>query len=339
MGYASQWSPFNQELIAVAQNKHFGFVGAGSLEIYHTQLSSTSTTGSPTVSNVKKIASHTHSESIYDVAWSEKDNNIIAFSTVNGVLLWNIVEDKILHTFNDHSQEVYSIGWNPLSTSHLLSGSWDSLVKLYDTTHLSTAISSFSTNHAVNVVDWNPQYGDLFASAGLSTEISLWDVNSPSRALARIDIKNAKLAKDTQAANEINTIAFDKYNSNLLYCGPNDNGILVYDIRNIKAPIISLTGHELGIKKIVASPHQSGVFLSSSYDISIGIWDLSKTVDGVVGVEKNGISMSPYLIGRYEEHQEFAFGLGFHPTYPTLVASTSFDNTLDFWDYKQFLQN
>lgn len=364
MAASCQWSPFNPELIAVAHNHNFGVVGSGAVSIFSVPLatSTTSTTTSaaalaPTITSSTQISTKLDKETIFDLAWSQRDNATLAYTTATSLILWNVLEDRIIAQYDTHTEEVSSVDWNGLATQYVLSGSWDNNIHLYDvqqldsgstttaTSNLTQPLSTFNPGYSVNEIEWNPQYGDMFASCGTSTKVSLWDTNAPPKPIANIDfvagMKKAHQNNPTSQSPidpgsniyEANSIAFDKYNSNLLYCALNEPFIMVYDIRNIKEPISMLSGHEFPVKKLIASPHKSGMFLSSSYDISIGVWDLSRPVDATKSNSNNNTQINTqYLVGRYEDHSELAPAMDFHPSFPNLVASAGYDKVIDFWD-------
>ena len=68
---------------------------------------------------------------------------------------------------------------------------------------------------------------------------------------------------------------FNKYDP-LIAVGTRESYINIYDIRNPQIPVSVLPGHRYGISRVRFSPFSKNILVSSSYDMSVKVWDISK---------------------------------------------------------------
>lgn len=82
------------------------------------------------------------------------------------------------------------------------------------------------------------------------------------------------------------SLDFNKY-ENFIATASSDNLIKIFvscfllssslpfqDLRaNLDQPLMMLMGHQLAVKKIKFSPYHANILASSSYDMSVKIWD------------------------------------------------------------------
>ena len=61
-------------------------------------------------------------------------------------------------------------------------------------------------------------------------------------------------------------------------------------------PLMILSAHQLAVRKIKFSPYHANILASSSYDMSVKIWDLNTQTS----------------IQSFEHHTEFVTGLDFN---------------------------
>lgn len=137
---------------------------------------------------------------------------------------------------NGHSKEGYALGWSPLKQGHLLSGSEDSTVCLWDVASVSTSGSSAGTQlpalntfkghtDVVEDVDWHAKDANLFASVGDDRTIRLWDIREPQKATQVVEKAHE---------GDINCVAFNPINEFIFATGSGDKTIGVWDVRNLK---------------------------------------------------------------------------------------------------------
>jgi peroxin-7 len=63
---------------------------------------------------------------------------------------------------------------------------------------------------------------------------------------------------------EVLTCDWNKYSEFLLSTGSVDKSIRTWDLRNPRAPVTVLEGHEFAVRRIKCSPHQANVIASAS---------------------------------------------------------------------------
>ena len=71
-------------------------------------------------------------DGLYDVAWSEMNENQLATASGDGsIKLWDAtLNDYPIRNWHEHSREVFSVDWNNIKKDVFLSSSWDASVKI-----------------------------------------------------------------------------------------------------------------------------------------------------------------------------------------------------------------
>lgn len=124
------------------------------------------------------------------------------------------------------------------------------------------------------------------------------------------DLRNGKAVKSIHAhQSDVLSIDFNKY-ENFIASSGTDNQIKIFvstaalflisflqDLRGTTSqPLLVLTGHQLAVRKIKFSPYHANILASSSYDMSVKIWDCN--------VQRS--------INQFDHHTEFVTGLDFN---------------------------
>lgn len=113
-------------------------------------------------------------------------------------------------------------------------------------------------------------------------------------------------------SNDVLSIDFNKY-ENFLATSSTDNLIKIFDLRStLETPMLVLPGHTLAVKKIKFSPYHANILASSSYDMSVCVWDCN----------------SQMQVNKFEQHSEFVTGLDFNLFVENQLASASWDGRL-----------
>lgn len=111
--------------------------------------------------------------------------------------------------------------------------------------------------------------------------------------------------------NDVLSIDFNKY-ENFMATASTDNLIKIFDLRaNIDQPLMTLMEHRLAVRKIKFSPYHANILASSSYDMSVKIWDCN--------VQRS--------INQFNHHTEFVTGLDFNLFAENELATASWDKT------------
>jgi len=114
----------------------------------------------------------------------------------------------------------------------------------------------------VNQAIWHPTHESIFASGSQDQTCRVWDLRS-GKDVKKIHAHN----------NDILSIDFNKY-ENFIATSSTDNLIKIFDLRaNVDMPLMMLVGHQLPVKRIKFSPYHANILASTSYDMSVKIWD------------------------------------------------------------------
>jgi peroxin-7 len=120
-GSAVQYSPYYDSRLAVAASTNYGIVGNGRL--FCLGLSARGVAIEKTFDT---------NDALYDLAWSEINENQLVAATGDGSLkLFDLAVDQFpIMNFHEHNREVFSVTWNPIAKDTFVSSSWDGTVKL-----------------------------------------------------------------------------------------------------------------------------------------------------------------------------------------------------------------
>lgn len=211
-----------------------------------------------------------------------------------------------------HDDEGYGLAWNPLQAGHLLSGSDDRNVCVWDvnvggsktssssvptgngigtSAAVTTTSSSSSSSHSaaelqpmykianahsetIEDVAWHCFHKDLFGTVGDDKLLQIWDIREAATTGPRM--KN--IAHD----GDVMSLSFNPFAEYLVLTGGTDKIVKLWDTRSLKSPVHSLVSHEDDVLGVQWSPFNEGLCASSSADRRIMIWDLSK-----IGQEQN----------------------------------------------------
>jgi peroxin-7 len=145
---------------------------------------------------------------------------------------------------------------------------------------------------------FSPRSAELFASCSGDQTVKIWDVRQPHSV-------NTFRAHN----NEVLALDWNKYYPDQIVTGSADSLIKVWDLRMTQAPIDELVGHQYAVRRIKCSPHNGNIIGSTSYDMTMRVWDISQH----------------QTIFLNEEHTEFVLGLDFSLFNPNLIATCGWD--------------
>ena len=135
------------------------------------------------------------------------------------------------------AKEGYGMAWSKLKEGHLLSGSEDTNLCLWDinagaansTEKAGRQVQALSTfkghSDVVEDVDWHAKDPNMIASVSDDQSLRIWDIREPQ-----------KVAHVVNKAHEadVNCVAFNPINEFILATGSADKTVAVWDIRNLK---------------------------------------------------------------------------------------------------------
>lgn len=184
-------------------------------------------------------------------------------------------------TLVGHEKEGYGLNWNPHVEGHLITGSEDATVRLWDTTGYTKGSTQMSpvrtyTHHSaiVNDVAYHPCHDALFGSVSDDHTLQIVDVRSAETASAA--------HKVVAHADAVNCIAFNPASEYVVATASADKSVALWDLRNLKLKLHSLQGHNAEVNGLSWHPHEEPILASSSADRRICFWDLAR-----IGEEQN----------------------------------------------------
>jgi len=250
-------------------------------------------------------------DGVYDTAWSEENEFVVATAQGDGTIKlfdMNHLTGPIA-SMEEHKSEVYGVDWN-LNMRHLLaSASWDFSVKVWDSQKL-CSVRTYRAHQAVAYASiWSPHKPATLASVAGDGRLNIYDVGVPGDGPV-----NSVVAHQY----EVLTVDWSKYNEFQLVTGSVDKTLRVWDTRNPSLPTATLFGHQLAVRRIKCHPHQANIVLSASYDMGVNVWDLSIN----------------QLVQRFDHHQEFILGLDINLFDENVVATASWDRTICMWNHE-----
>ena len=293
-----------------------------------------------------------HKYDVSSISWSSDGNMLASGSLDKSIIIWNAVDEKLLHTLTGHSDGVYSVAWNPI-TNTLASGSADKTIKIWDAVN-GNLLHTLHTDMITSIA-WSPD-GKLLACAMFDNpsgssepgRVKLWDTSTWTidRVLSIGGYFTARgwsvawsLSGDVLAcgcadssiklwepstwvrstldghSNMVISVAWTR--GNILASGSMDKTIKIWDT-NTKTCLRTLTGHKERVNS-VSFNHGSDLLASSA--ITIKIWNY---VNG---------DLLRTLKPRYSISYTRLFGfVAWRPT-GSILASGALDGIVRLWDF------
>lgn len=124
-----------------------------------------------------------HKAPVHRVNFTSDLLHIASFSDDKTVKLWDVANEKAIHTFAHHQDYVRAGTVNPVSADVIVSGGYDGKINLYDT-RSNEVTSTVDHGSPVESLLFLPT-GGIFISAG-GTEIRVWDAFAGCRLLTKL---------------------------------------------------------------------------------------------------------------------------------------------------------
>ncbi|PRP84768.1 WD40 repeat-containing protein [Planoprotostelium fungivorum] len=296
-GFATRFSPFDENRIAVATSQHYGIVGNGKLHILEIVEGGRM---------LREITSFMSKDGLYDLAWSEDNENVIVGVSGDGsIKIWDMSRGGPdgrfpVRSYQEHGGEVHSIDWNPINRRTFITGSWDESIKLWDPMAMQGSVQTFKEHrYCVYSTVWSPYHESRFASASGDRTVKIWDTKAPMAS-------NTILAHD----HEILSCDWNKYNENILVSASVDKTIKIWDIRSTQRELGVLKGHGYAWVQFTREADVDS-------DMTVCLWDTL---------------MENALVRRFDHHTEFVVGVDFSLFIPGQMASCAWDETVQIWN-------
>ncbi|EME26021.1 hypothetical protein Gasu_63220 isoform 2 [Galdieria sulphuraria] len=215
-----------------------------------------------------------------------------------------VLPNREKQCFVGHQSNVKCVQFVGESGAHLVSGSSDNTLILWDT-ESGEKVASF-IGHTSRIWDIDVTRGGFIASASGDGTVRIWDAKSDIRSSCRTVISGH--------TRDVYTVSYHP-RENHLVTGGYDKSLRLVDVRTGQT-IKTFTGHEASISKAVFNPH-GNLIISGSKDSTIKFWDV---ISGVCVK-----TLSSHL-GEVTAVETNASG--------SLLLSSSKDNSNRLWDIR-----
>ncbi|CAK9224331.1 unnamed protein product [Sphagnum troendelagicum] len=227
-----------------------------------------------------------------------------------------------------HKTEGYGLSWSPTKEGHLLSGSDDAQICLWDirgTYKQGRVVEALQIYQGhVGVVEdvaWHVQNEHLFGSVGDDRQLLVWDTRTSTseKPLHAIEAHQA----------EVNCLAFNPKNEWVLATGSADRTVALYDLRKLSKCLHSFVNHTEEVFQIGWSPNNETILASCGADRRLMVWDLSRIGDEQT--PEDAEDGPPELLFIHGGHTSKISDFSWNKQEDFLIASVAEDNILQIW--------
>jgi eukaryotic-like serine/threonine-protein kinase len=244
---------------------------------------------------------HGHTKSVLALAWSPRDNNMIASGSLDKtVQIWNAFNSEVITNYGLHADQVNTVAWSP-DGKLIASGSNDKQVQIWHP--LTGEQIRFYSNHqdVVSSVAWSPN-GQYIASGSFDKTVQVWNASTGGL------IHFFEGHQDV-----VNSVAWSP-NGQYVASGSSDKTVRVWQI-STGGLIYTYTQHSDFVSSVLWSSTGKQI-ISASDDTSIQIWFAFTGANSYA----------------YREHKGAIFTIALSPD-GTQVASSSSDKTVKLWNF------
>lgn len=305
-GYSVQFSPFRKDLIAVGTAQFYGIAGNGKIDIFRLVRSGGSR-------QCVLAAEFPTNHGIYDVAWSEVHDNVLAGACADGSI--KVVDvtksgSPPVLSMVPHQAECNAVDWNIHIKAYICTAGWDNRVTVCDVMKGSIVRQwDFEKTRQPVCYEsrWSPAKDGVFASVSGNGYLYVMDA---------LDKRTQPVLSIPAHAHEVLSVDWNKYRQNIIVTGSVDKTLRVWDIRKPAAPVTQLFGHALAVRRVRTHPFSADIVASASYDMSMCLWDISTNE----------------ITRRFDHHSEFVVGIDWSLFEENVIATTSWDKSICSWD-------
>ncbi|KAL5995692.1 Chromatin assembly complex, subunit 3 [Asimina triloba] len=226
-----------------------------------------------------------------------------------------------------HTNEGYGLSWSSLKPGHILSGSNDAKICLWDIHAMphdkALGAKEIYVVHkdVVEDVAWHLLNENLFGSVGDDKHLMIWDLRSSTS----VSPQHSIIAHDR----EVNSLSFNPFNEWLLATASSDKTVNLFDLRKLTIPLHAFSSHTDEVFQVEWSPKHETVLASSAADRRLMVWDLNRIGDEQTAEDAE--DGPPELLfvhgGHTAKISEFSWNRG----EPWVIASVAEDNILQVW--------
>jgi histone-binding protein RBBP4 len=227
-----------------------------------------------------------------------------------------------------HKTEGYGLSWSPFREGHLLSGSDDAQICLWDIHGLAKGTKTVEakqiyTAHegVVEDVAWHLKHEYLFGSVGDDKKLLLWDTRQPAvdKPMHSIEAHEA----------EVNCVAFSPFKEFLLATGSADKTVVLHDMRTPGRVLHQFSNHTEEVFQVGWNPKNETILASCGADRRLMIWDLSKI--GEEQTPEDAEDGPPELLFIHGGHTSKISDFSWNLNDDWVISSVAEDNILQIW--------
>ncbi|KAF6753615.1 hypothetical protein DFP72DRAFT_1010406 [Ephemerocybe angulata] len=267
------------------------------------------------------------------LAWgyvnSSRPSGVIAAGLENGELaLWDPerilagdgAEASLILRNTIHNGPVRGLDFNPIQTNLLASGAVGGEVYIWDLKDPSkpytpTPGSTSSKLDEITSVAWNQQVQYVLAGASSSGYTVVWDLRGKREVVALAYGGAGGVGQNGGGRRGMSDIAWHPDNATRVITASEDDTspiIMVWDLRNARAPEKILTGHEKGVLSLSWCKQDADLLLSCGKDNRALCWN----------------PQTSEIIGELPSADNWAFQVEWNPRNPDILATAFFDGTI-----------
>ncbi|KAJ7836380.1 hypothetical protein B0H14DRAFT_3109889 [Mycena olivaceomarginata] len=259
------------------------------------------------------------------LAWGSVDaarpRGVIAAGLENGELaLWDpakilaVADDALIMRNSTHTGPIRGLDFNPIQTNLIASGAVSGEVYIWDLNspakpYTPTPGARSTKLDEMTSVAWNRQVQYVLAGASNTGYTVVWDLRGKREVVA------LAYGGGGSSGGGMSDIKWHPDNATRLVTASEDDQspiIMLWDLRNARAPEKILTGHEKGILSLSWCAQDADLLLSCGKDNRTLCWN-PQTGDA---------------LGELPRAQNWAFQVDWCPRNPDLLAAAFFDGTI-----------
>nr|XP_043627626.1 WD-40 repeat-containing protein MSI1-like isoform X2 [Erigeron canadensis] len=226
-----------------------------------------------------------------------------------------------------HNTEGYGLSWSKFKQGHLLSGSDDAQICLWDIqatpkNKVLEAKQIYKIHEGVvEDVAWHSRHEQLFGSVGDDQYLHIWDTRSPST--------TKPMQSVIAHRSEVNCLAFNPLNEWVLATGSTDKTVKLFDLRKFTTAVHTFDRHQEEVFQVGWSPNNETILASCCLSRRLMVWDLSRIdMEQTPEEAKDG---PPELLFIHGGHTSKVSDFSWNPCEDWVIASVASDNILQIW--------
>ncbi|CAI9769245.1 unnamed protein product [Fraxinus pennsylvanica] len=226
-----------------------------------------------------------------------------------------------------HISEGYGLSWSPFKQGHLLSGSDDHQICLWDISATPKddaldAMQIFKIHEGVvEDVAWHLRHEYLFGSVGDDQYLHIWDLRTSS--------VNKPIQSVVAHQSEVNCLAFNALNEWVLATGSTDKTVKLFDLRKISSALHTFDCHKEAVFQVGWHPKNETILASCCLGRRLMVWDLSRIDEKQTPEDSE--EGPPELLFIHGGHTSKVSDFSWNPCEDWVIASVAEDNVLQIW--------